>query len=292
MTSVLVVGATGQQGGGIISALLGYGRTDLTIKALTRNTSSAAAQSLSKKGVQLCKGDLLDRQSLLNALNGMDVAYLVTDFRGPEDIEGETKQGKQFVDAAKESVVKHIVFSSVAGADISKPVDHFYTKYRLEEYIKQSGLNWTIFRPVGFMEVLPPPGIGRFFFMSAMASLMGDTKQKYVACEDIGKTVAAALINPTKFSGKVVTVAGEVANVDELQSALEKGEGRKGWGRIWLPRWIIIRLTPHHYRQMFDWLFYENCQPGSPEETKEIVPDLLSIEAWARKQQAERAIAS
>ncbi|CAH0030523.1 unnamed protein product [Clonostachys rhizophaga] len=292
MTSVLVVGATGQQGGGVISALLGYGRTDLTIKALTRNTSSAPAQTLSKKGVQLCKGDLLDRQSLLNALNDVDVAYLVTDFRGPGDIEGEMKQGKQFVDVAKESGVKHIVFSSVAGADISKPVDHFYTKYLLEEYIKQSGLNWTIVRPVGFMEVLPPPGIGRFFFMSAMASLMGDTKQKYVACEDIGKAVAAALINPTKFSGRVVTVAGEIANVDELQSALEKGEGRKGWGRIWLPRWIIIRLTPHHYRQMFDWLFYENCQPGSPEETKEIVPDLLSIEAWARKQQAERAIAS
>jgi uncharacterized protein YbjT (DUF2867 family) len=103
MTSLLVVGATGQQGGGVISALLGYGRTDLTIKALTRNTSSAAAQSLSRKAVQLCKGDLLDRQSLLNALDGVDAAYLVTDFRGPEDIEGEMKQGKQFVDAAKES---------------------------------------------------------------------------------------------------------------------------------------------------------------------------------------------
>jgi uncharacterized protein YbjT (DUF2867 family) len=140
----------------------------------------------------------------------------------------------------------------VAGADISQSVEHFYSKYKIEEYIRESGLSWTVIRPVGFMEVVPPPGIGRFFFLSAMASLMGNTKQKYVACKDIGKANALALLNPEKFNGRVVTIAGEIANVDELQSALEKGEGKKGWGRIWLPRWVIIRLTPHHYRQMFD----------------------------------------
>lgn len=199
--------------------------------------------------------------------------------------------------------VKHLVFSSVAGADISQPVEHFYSKYKIEEYIIESGLSWTVIRPVGFMEVVPPPGIGRFFFLSAMAALMGNTKQRYVACKDIGKANAIALLNPERFNGKVVTIAGQVADVDELQSALEKGEGEKGWGRIWLPRWVIIRLTPHHYRQMFDvsitcvnrlianfgqWLYYENCQPGSVEETRELIPDLLSIEDWAREQKDQR----
>jgi uncharacterized protein YbjT (DUF2867 family) len=53
--------------------------------------------------VQPVKGDLLDRQSIFKALEGVDAAYLVTDFRGPEDVEGELKQGKQFVDVAKEA---------------------------------------------------------------------------------------------------------------------------------------------------------------------------------------------
>ncbi|RSL47456.1 hypothetical protein CEP53_009934 [Fusarium sp. AF-6] len=288
MPTFLVVGATGQQGGGVVEALLASDHPDLTIRALTRNPSSSAAQALASRGVQPVKGDLLDRQSISKALEGADAAYLVTDFRGPEDVEGELKQGKQFVDAAKEAGVKHLVFSSVAGADISQPVEHFYSKYKIEEYIRESGLSWTVIRPVGFMEVVPPPGIGRFFFFSAMAALMSNTKQRYVACKDIGKANALALLNPEKFNGRVVTIAGQVADVDELQGALEKGEGEKGWGRIWLPRWVIIRLTPHHYRQMFDWLYYENCQPGSVEETRELIPNLLSIEDWAREQKNQR----
>jgi uncharacterized protein YbjT (DUF2867 family) len=82
---------------------------------------------------------------------------------------------------------------------------------------------------------------------------MGSTKQKYIACEDIGKAVANALLNPEAFRGKTLTIAGQVADVADLQSALERGEGVKGWiWKIWLPRWLVIRLTPYHYRQMFD----------------------------------------
>lgn len=103
MPTILVVGATGQQGGGVINALLASGSTDLKIRALTRNPASSAAQALSKRGIEPVKGNLLDRQSLAKALTGCDAAYLVTDFRGPEDIDGELKQGRQFVDAAAEA---------------------------------------------------------------------------------------------------------------------------------------------------------------------------------------------
>lgn len=103
MAVILVVGATGQQGGGVINALLASGRTDLSIRALTRNPSSASAQALAQRGVHAFKGDLLDRQSVVDALEGVDAAYLVTDFRGPEDVAGELRQGRQFVDAAKET---------------------------------------------------------------------------------------------------------------------------------------------------------------------------------------------
>jgi uncharacterized protein YbjT (DUF2867 family) len=103
MPTFLVVGATGQQGGGVVEALLASDRPDLTVRALTRNPSSSTAQALARRGVQPVKGDLLDRQSIFKALEGVDAAYLVTDFRGPEDVEGELKQGKQFVDVAKEA---------------------------------------------------------------------------------------------------------------------------------------------------------------------------------------------
>lgn len=47
------------------------------------------------------QGNLEDRKSLNRALEGIDVAYLVTDFRGPGGIEGELKQGRGFVDACQ-----------------------------------------------------------------------------------------------------------------------------------------------------------------------------------------------
>lgn len=151
--------------------------------------------------------------------------------------------------------VKHVVFSSVAGADQTAGiVDHFHTKHLVEQHIQASKIPyWTVVRPVGFMEVFPPPGaLARFFFWGAFAALMGDTKQKYVACDDIGRAVAKALLEPKRFHGRILTVCGEVAGLAEVVSAVERGEGRKGWGWCWLPRWLVIRLTPRHYRQMFD----------------------------------------
>ncbi|KAG5808547.1 hypothetical protein H9Q74_002508 [Fusarium xylarioides] len=288
MPTILVVGATGQQGGGVVKALLSSGRTDLVVRALTRNPTSGPAYSLAYRGVQLVKGDLLDPESLARALGGADAAYLVTDFRGYRDTDGELEQGRQFIDAAKTAGLKHVVFSSVAGADIAQAVDHFNTKYKLEEYLRESGLAWTIVRPVGFMEVIPPPGISRSFFLGAMAALLGNTKQKYIACEDIGKIVATALLSPTIFRERTLTIVGQVANVTELRAALENGEGQRGWPQIWPPRWLVIRLTPPHYKQMFDWLYYGNCQPGEVEETRTLIPDLIDIKLWAARQKAAR----
>lgn len=131
-------------------------------------------------------------------------------------------------------------------------------------------------------------------------------QQRDVACDDIGKAVAVALVKPDEYRGKTVTICGQAATVDELEVALEKGEGQKGWGRMWMPRWLIIRMTPRHYRQMFDvshppvqvsfcwttdtcqWLYYDICQPSSVEETRAMIGDVMDIETWARRQKAKQ----
>lgn len=140
----------------------------------------------------------------------------------------------------------------MAGADVTaKVVEHFYSKFEIEEYLRASGLSWTIVRPVGFMEVIPPPGIGRFFFISAMAALFGGSKQKWVACQDIGRAVARGLLDPTLIDqGKIVRVAGHVATIDEVQAALQRGDGTP-IRRLWMAQWLVLALSPYHYKQMF-----------------------------------------
>ena len=54
---VLVTGATGNQGGAVVQALLAQGHQ---VRALTRNSASPAAQRLSEQGVEIATGDFTD----------------------------------------------------------------------------------------------------------------------------------------------------------------------------------------------------------------------------------------
>jgi uncharacterized protein YbjT (DUF2867 family) len=126
----LIVGATGKQGGRALSTLLSSrpSTASSSIRFITRNPSSPAASKLAEQGCTPVKADLLDRASLVAALKGVDRAFLVTDAMAGEK---EAEQGKTFVDAAKETGVEHLVFTSVSAADDAKSVPHFQTKARV-----------------------------------------------------------------------------------------------------------------------------------------------------------------
>jgi uncharacterized protein YbjT (DUF2867 family) len=101
MRTILVTGATGQQGGAVVRALQAANVPDVKIRVLTRNPQSSAAQALKAQDVETSIGNLNNILSLEAALYDCEVAYLVTDFRGPGDVQGEVEQGQNFVIAAK-----------------------------------------------------------------------------------------------------------------------------------------------------------------------------------------------
>lgn len=107
-------------------------------------------------------------------------------------------------------------------------------------------------RPCGFMDIIPPSGLARVFFLASMAAVFGQVKQKLISCDDIGKAISLGLLKPEKLGGKVITIAGEVADMDRVYTALENASGNNAriW-RIWLPRFLVLALSPYHYRQMF-----------------------------------------
>jgi uncharacterized protein YbjT (DUF2867 family) len=113
MPKFLIVGATGQQGGNVVKALCSSTRHDVMLRAMTRNPQSPAISSLRAQGIEIVKADLGDNASLQAALRGCDAAYLVTDFRGPGDVQGEIEQGKNFTDAALQAGKNSDKFSLV-----------------------------------------------------------------------------------------------------------------------------------------------------------------------------------
>ncbi|MCP4196749.1 MAG: NmrA family NAD(P)-binding protein, partial [Proteobacteria bacterium] len=73
--NVLVVGATGQQGGAVARVLLNKGHS---VRALTRSADSKGASYLSAIGAELMVGDLMDPQSLKRAVEGVNSVFMVT----------------------------------------------------------------------------------------------------------------------------------------------------------------------------------------------------------------------
>src|SRR5437868_13273745 len=145
---VLVTGATGRQGGSVIRHMLAKG---WKLRALTRDTGSAAAKSLIARGVEVVRGDMEDPATLERAARGVYGIYSVQDFWSV-GARREVQQGKNLADAAKTAGVEHFVYSSVGGAERNSGIDHWESKWEVEKHIRKLGLPATMLRPVAFME--------------------------------------------------------------------------------------------------------------------------------------------
>jgi hypothetical protein len=77
---LVVLGATGNQGGSVIAHFLSHSPSLYALRAVTRDTSSAKAASLASQGVEVVSGDFNNTQSLDAAFSGASVIFSVTDF--------------------------------------------------------------------------------------------------------------------------------------------------------------------------------------------------------------------
>ncbi|MEA2462544.1 MAG: hypothetical protein QOJ98_291, partial [Acidobacteriota bacterium] len=133
---ILVVGATGAQGGSVARNLLARGRFD--VRALTRNANSPAAQELRALGAEIVQGDLDDPASIRVAVEGCYGVFGVTNFW--EHFQREAEQGRNLVAAVADAGVQHFVFSTLPPVEkatngaLRSP--HFDIKAEHEEYAR------------------------------------------------------------------------------------------------------------------------------------------------------------
>ena len=157
---IVVLGATGNQGGSVVETFLGA--PGWRIRGITRNTSSDKAQALKARGVEVVRADMGSRESLDAAFGGAQVIFSVSDTWGiywdprnkdkPKPGQGmnawaaeeETRQLKNVIEAAAEvTTLERFVFSSLSYVKkLSKGkythVYHFDGKAEAEEYGRQT----------------------------------------------------------------------------------------------------------------------------------------------------------
>src|SRR5215472_10382544 len=152
--TILITGATGQQGGAVAQALQGGG---FHLRGLTRKPEGERAAALARQGIEVVKGDLDDEATLRRALAGAWGVFSVQN-TAEAGVEREEEQGKRLATLAREAGVEHFVYTSVGSADKRTGVPHFDNKWRIEETVRGLGFpSHVILRPVFFMDNLLAP---------------------------------------------------------------------------------------------------------------------------------------
>ncbi|TMD64435.1 MAG: SDR family oxidoreductase [Chloroflexi bacterium] len=149
---ILIVGASGRLGSAVAQRLLAEGKS---VRGMTRAPLNLA--HLKQQRAEVVSGDLRDPASLLRACQGVEqvlAAAHALDGKGDNTPQTVDDAGnRQLIDAAKAAGVKHFVFMSVLGASPNAPLEFFRIKYRTEEYLRASGLAFTIIRPSAYMDL-------------------------------------------------------------------------------------------------------------------------------------------
>ncbi|MFI6515272.1 NmrA/HSCARG family protein [Spirillospora sp. NPDC050679] len=269
--TALVTGATGNQGGATARALIERG---WTVRALVRTPGSPAAQNLRALGIELVQGDLNDAASLREAMAGAYGVFSVQPLAyEPETLAAEVRQGKAVADAAAASGVRHLVYSSVGGAERGTGIDHFDSKAEIEAHIRALGLPATILRPVFFMDNLLHYADAEGERVMELP-VLPDRPMQMIATPDIGRIAAAVLDGPAEFLGAELEIAG-----DELPFA----RVAEIYGRV---SGVPTRLVPLPIEErMFEWFAEDGYRADLPALHKRF-PGLLTFEEFLTRRLA------
>lgn len=221
---ILVVGATGAQGGSVARHLLRAG--SYRVRCLTRRPLSTAAREIADLGGELIEGDLNDPASLRAALRGCDGAFGVTDYW--EHFEREFEHGRNFIDALAASGIQHAVISTLPHAKLLSggrlAVPHLDIKGRIEEYARSANLPATYIHVAlyyeNFLSSFPPRRQNDGTYVLSLPQ--GSTPLAAVAAEDVGGIVAAIFAESFWYRDKVVGIVGDEMRCDDYAEVMHR----------------------------------------------------------------------
>jgi uncharacterized protein YbjT (DUF2867 family) len=147
---VLLVGATGSLGSKVVDELLKRGKN---VRALVRPTTDASG--LERRGVEIARGDMLDLDSLVVAMDGADAvittaAGYTRGGKNAHDI--DTIGNANLAEAARRAGIRRFVLTSILTSDQTPHVPHFWHKKVAEDKLEQLGVPFVALRPGAFLD--------------------------------------------------------------------------------------------------------------------------------------------
>lgn len=223
---ILVTGGTGHLGAELIPLLTSEG---LPVRVFTRDP--ARAGGLVGDSAQLVQGDARNPQGFEAALDGVDaVVSAMSGFGagapGPKAVDRDGNLN--LIKAAEAAGVRRFVLVSINGASPDHPMELMRMKFRAEEALRASRLDWVIVRASAFMELWAEI-IGRPVVDAGKATVFGrgDNPINFNSAGDVARFVKLAL-SDTSLSRTTLSVGGpDNLTFNQLVGDIERVAGRK-----------------------------------------------------------------
>ena len=240
----LIAGATGRQGGAVVSALLSnpdFGIEPEHVWAITRDAVGASALRLVSKwpGLNIVVGDLNKPHVLFEQLRHLilpQTAVFLAQAHGPTEV----SDAKGFINAAISHGVAYFVYSSVdrGGRELSDAdpsyCKTFSDKFEIEQHLKNvvaqqegKGMDYTIIRPTWFADNAHWGFPGKLC-MTGWRDWMHGKRMQVVTTRDIGRWAAEGLVRPdrTNIRNGALSIASDQLSFQDIDTVFKKRTGK------------------------------------------------------------------
>jgi len=220
---IAVIGATGQQGGGVVRALQASGQ--FKVRALTRNPDKHR-----ELAEEIVEADLGSPETLKAAFAGAHGAFLVTNFQ--EAGSDELQQATAAIGAAKDAGVKHFIWSTLPDVEAISggkfDVPHFTGKAKIDRVVKEAGFeNYTfVIAPFYYQNLAGAIAPQKQADGSMGWALPLDPTLRVIHMGDInelGDIVAGAFARPDEAgNGQYLPLVGDFMSFNEVVETLNR----------------------------------------------------------------------
>ena len=302
---IVVVGATGAQGSGLVNAILNDPDGGFAVRAVTRNVDSDKAKDYASRGAEVVQGDLDDPESIKRAFEGAYGAFCVTFFWDHFSPEKEFEQAKLMAETAKSANLQHVIWSSLEDTRNWVPLDddrmptlmekykvpHLDAKGEADKLFLESGVPATILLTSFYWDNIIYFGMGPQKVEEgkyAFTVPMGDKKLPGIAAEDIGVCAYGVFKRGDEFAGKTIGISGEFLTISDMASKMSTALGKE----------IFYNQVSHEVFRGFDFPGAEDVgnmfqfkhdfnedflKARDIELSRSLNPNLMNFDQWLEK---------
>lgn len=205
------------------------------------------------------------RESAISAFAGVDVAYIILPSIGDR---AQRALFQTYLQAAKESNVKHIVYLSSIAAEVAEMPRKLLSHRANEQALRESGIAYTFLRPTWFHEnatMWLAPSIKN---TGEFRNSAGDGVWTSIAVADIAAVAAAVITHPEKHANKAYRLEEEAITEALLAEKISKAIGKKV---------TYVNLMPEEHKKMI-----KSFHPGNEAEANEAADLQVELDSFKR----------